>query len=206
MSTQTDSFSGFNTSVDSRTHKHLKEKLHGGIPREKSTNMIIESLILFEGVVTDNCVNAVALFDFNFLLESAGNFNRAKGEQNNKADLRGSDIFCLISGAKYAGNKIMEYLARGHLIGPEISDLRIHCLERVGGPEAEDKLKVGKTYNFVGVKITHVESDETTGLIYFRFQYTSCKIEERKFDMAGVDLGLQVTEIRLQDNAPGKLI
>jgi hypothetical protein len=202
----TDNFSGFNTSVDPLTHKDFKNKLHAGIPREKSNNMVLESLALFEGVMTDNFLNAVSLFDFNILLEAAGNFNRARGEQNNKADMRASDIFCLISGAKYAGNKIMEYLARGHVIGPETSDLIMHCLERVGGAEAEDKLKVGKTYNFVGVKITHMENDETTGLIYFRFQYTSCRIEEHKFDMLGVDLGLQVTEIRLQDNSPGKLL
>ena len=197
-----DNFSGFNTSVDPLTHKEFKNKLHTGVPREKSTNMVLESLTLFEGVITDNIPNSVSLFDFNFLLETAGNFNRAKGEQNNKADMRASDIFCLISGAKYASNKIMEYLARGHVI----LDLKVKCLERIGGSEALDQLKTGKTYNFIEVKITHIENDETTGLIYFRFQYTSCKIEEHKFDMAGVDLGLQVTEIRLQDNAPGKII
>jgi hypothetical protein len=197
-----DNFSGFNTSVDPLTHKEFKTKLHEGIPREKSSNMLLESLTLFEGVVTDNSINSVALFDFNFLLETAGNFNRAKGEQNNKADLRASDIFCLISGAKYAANKLMEYLARGHII----LDLKVKCLERIGGAEALDTLKVGKTYNFIEVKITHIECDDTTGLVYFRFQYTSCKIEEHKFDMLGVDLGLQVTEIRLQDNAPGKLL
>lgn len=199
---RTDNFSGFNTSVDPLTHKEFKNKLHEGIPREKSNNMIIESPTLFEGVLTDNFVNAVALFDFNLLIEAAGNFNRAKGEQNNKADIRASDIFCLISSAKYASNKLMEHLAMGKII----LDLKVHCLERVGGGEAEDKLKVGKTYNFIEVKITHIEEDETTGLAYFRFQYTSCKIEEHKFDTLGVDLGLQVTEIRLQDNAPGKLI
>lgn len=199
---RSDNFSGFNTSVDMLTHKEFKKTLHSGVPREKSTNMILESLTLFDGVITDNFVNAVALFDFNFLLETAGNFNRAKGEQNNKADIKASDVFCLISGAKYANSKLMEYLARGHTI----LDLKVKVLERVGGASPEDKLKVGKTYNFVEVKITHVEDDETTGLVYFRFQYTSCKIEEHKFDTLGVDLGLQVTEIRLQDNAPGKLI
>ena len=192
---------GFNN-VDSAAHKYALDLLYNGVPNDQSTNLLLRSEKLCEDTRTHNYEHTIEVLWANWNLSTAGNFNKAKKEQDNKSDIKYSDVILVLNASSFVADQFTNAVNRGTIH----EKLEILKLVRIGGPAIEDKLKIGEKVEFHKVKFTYYEKNDRTGIVVVRFQYYSYKQEVTSFDESGVELGKRVTDVRLEDGAPGLVI
>lgn len=187
--------------IDPINHAQALQILNNGVDSSISSNMLARHALLLEGC-NYNYDRTAVIYRCFLEVEAAGNFDKAKREQNNKAALRTPDVALIMGGDFCVNNKMLDELCKGNVYdGFEILEL-----VRVGGPQIEDKLKIGSRHIFDKFKLTYYQVNQDTGLLYLRFEYSKYRLETTKFDDYGIPAGVRVTEVRADDNAPGVVL
>jgi hypothetical protein len=200
--------SGFGN-IDPLDHDYTKKLLQNGVPNNQTSNLILshDNSDLFQDKKAYNYEKSIEVLYANYNVASAGNFNKNAKRQNNKADIKYSDVIILCSIDGDLANKIIDAVNRGTVYAIEdMMPIKLRKIVRVGGLKIEDKLKIGEETNFLKVKFTYFEQNQRTGLMYFRFEYEHMRQTIFCFDEFGVSCGVNVSETRLFDDAPGMLI